>query len=66
MSIAPPKMFDVVVCEDATGKIVSVIGKNLNENQMERRIETGFMRIDTANFHVKEVDAGKGIVGEVA
>lgn len=55
------KLYDVVVCDDATGKIVAVIGTNLSERAMERRIETGLMRIDTARFHVKEVPAGKGI-----
>jgi hypothetical protein len=58
--------YDVVICEDATGKIVSVIGTNLKTEQMERRIETGLMRIDPSKFHVKEVEAGKGVVGMVA
>lgn len=60
------KRYDVVVCEDATGKIVSVIGRNLNEKKMERRILTGLSRINTEKYHVKEVKAGRGIVGEIA
>lgn len=61
-----PKLFDVVIVEDSTGKIVSVIGNNLNENQMERRIETGMSRINMDLFHVKEVAAGSGVVGQDA
>lgn len=62
------KMYDVVICDDQTGKVVSVIGKNLNEKGMEKRIETGLMRIDTSRFHVKEVPAGDGdkLLAEVA
>lgn len=62
MSIVPEKRYDVVVCEDATGKIVSVIGKNLDERQMERRIESGLSRINAFKYHVKEVPAGEGVV----
>lgn len=54
------KLWDVVVVEDATGFVVSVIGKDLNDRAMERRIETGMMRINMDAFHVKEVPAGDG------
>lgn len=57
------KRYDVVICDDATGEIVSVIGKNLTEVQMERRIETGLSQVDMKRFHVKEVPAGQGIKG---
>ena len=60
------KRYDVVVCDDATGKIVSVIGKNLDERGMERRIETGCSRVNMFKFHVKEVPAGTAVVGEVS
>lgn len=56
------KLYDVVVCDDANGKIVAVIGHNLNERQMEKRIDTGLMRVDTSRFFVKEVPAGQGKV----
>lgn len=59
------KLYDVVICEDKTGKIVAVIGTSLNERQMERRIETGLSRINTASYHVKEVPAGQGIEGTI-
>ena len=60
------KRFDVVICSDETGEVVSVIGTNLNEIQMERRIETGLLRIDCSRYHVKEVSAGSCKVGDIA
>ena len=58
--MAEIKLYDVVICEDASGKVVSVIRKNLNERQVEKRIETGLMRVNTNLYHVKEVPAGDG------
>lgn len=60
------KRYDVVIVEDATNKIVSVIGTNMDEKAMEKRIETGLSRINMELYHVKDVPAGKGVVGEVA
>jgi hypothetical protein len=56
------KRYDVVICEDATGDVVAVIGTDLDKKHMEKRIETGLMRIDCSRFHVKEVPAGTGKV----
>ncbi len=60
MNIIDTPKYDVVVVEDLSGKVVAVIGKNLNAKDMERRIETGIMRVDMSRFHVKEVEAGQG------
>lgn len=60
------KLYDVVIVEDSTNEIVAVIGKDMNERQMEKRIETGIGRCNMQLFHVKEVEAGKGVVGQKA
>lgn len=51
------QLFDVVICDDATNTIVSVIGKGLNARQVERRIETGVAMTNMDKYHVKEVPA---------
>jgi hypothetical protein len=56
--MSEPKLFDVVVKEMSTGKIVSTIGTNLTEDKAERRVETGLMRINTEAYFVDTVPAG--------
>ena len=53
------ELFDVVIRENKTGKVESVIGKNLTERQAERREMTGLMRINE-NYHVAVIPADKG------
>ena len=60
------KLYDVVICEDATDKIVSIIGTNLDEAAMEHRIDNGLRRINVSLYHVKEVAAGTAKLGSVA
>ena len=50
------KTYRVEIVEIKTGKVVSVIGKNLSESKMEKRIETGMMRCDLERFFVREVE----------
>lgn len=53
------KTYRVEIVEIKTGEVVSIIGKNLNERHMERRIMTGLSRINTDNYFVREVEEGK-------
>ena len=50
------KRYRVEIVDSDTNKVVSVIGKNLNEKQMEKRIETGLMRINSDKYFVREVE----------
>ena len=50
------KRYNVEIVEIASGKVVSVIGSNLNEKQMERRIETGISRCNLEKYFVREVE----------
>lgn len=50
------KKYRVEIVELDTGKVVSVIGKNLSESQAERRILTGLSRIDVNEFFVQDVE----------
>jgi len=55
------ELFDVVIRENKTGKVESVIGKNLTERQAERREMAGLMRINE-NYHVAVIPAEKRTV----
>jgi hypothetical protein len=50
------KKYRVEIVEISTNKVCSVIGHNLNEKQMEKRIVTGISRINTDKFYVREVE----------
>ena len=47
--------YRVEIVEIKTGKVVSVIGKNMSKEKAEKRIETGLMRCDTNNYFVRDV-----------
>ena len=47
--------YNVEIVEAKTGKVVSIIGKNLTETQAEIRERTGISRIDTNNYFVRTV-----------
>lgn len=49
------KKYRVEIVEAKTGKVVSVIGRGLNERQAERREETGISRINE-NYFVRSVE----------
>ena len=50
------KTFRVEIVEIATGKIMSVIGKRLNEQQAEKREMTGLVRINREDYFVRTVE----------
>lgn len=54
------KRYRVEIVETATGKVEAVIGRNLNERQMERRIETGLLKCNTEKYFVREVEEEDG------
>ncbi len=49
----PEKRYDVVIIEDATKEVVSVIGTNLTKRKADRREDTGWSKIDSVNFSVE-------------
>jgi len=59
----PERLYDVVIVRIEDITVVSVIGKDMNEHAMEKRIETGISKINTDRYFVAEVPAGQGIVG---
>lgn len=50
------KKFNVVIKEIKTGKIVSTIGKHLNEEKAEKREMTGLMRINKKEYFVDIIE----------
>jgi hypothetical protein len=58
------KLYDVAIIEIDSGKIEAIIGKNLNERQADKRIETGLSRINE-NFYVDSIPAAKYSVGDI-
>ena len=49
------KTYRVEIVSIKTGKVESVIGRNLSERNAERRVTTGLMRIDRENYFVRDV-----------
>ena len=45
------------------GVIASVIGKDMNERQAERRLQTGMTRIND-RYYVDMIPVGSGVVGQ--
>ena len=50
------KLYNVEIVKDSTGEVVSVIGKDMNERQAEKRQDTGYQRIDAVNYSVRIVE----------
>jgi hypothetical protein len=49
------KKYNVEIVKISTGRVVSVIGRDLSESQAERREMTGLMRIDRENYFVRTI-----------
>lgn len=62
-------LFDVVIFNMETRKIVSIVGKSLRRkggtHNAERRLETALGRIDLDHYSVEIVTAGKYDVGGI-
>lgn len=52
----------VEIVEIGSGKVVSVIGKNLNKKQAKIRESMGMMRTNLNDFFVRQVDEETGEV----
>lgn len=62
--MSDPKLYDVVIAEIRTSKIVAIIGTRLTLEKAEKRIETGLMKTNTEVYFVAEVKAGSRKVGD--
>jgi hypothetical protein len=49
------KTYRVEIVECSTGKVVAIVGRQLNESQVNRRLETAVSRINTDKFFARDV-----------
>ena len=52
------KRYNVYIVSIHDGKAESIIGKNLNERQAEKRVMSGLMRINTERYFVGDYEVG--------
>lgn len=62
--MSDPKMYDVVIVEIKTNKIVSIIGTRLSLEKAELRVITGVSRVNLDAYFVTEIKAGSRKVGQ--
>jgi hypothetical protein len=58
--------YRVEIVEIASGKVVSIIGRNLSEKDAQRRICTGLSRCNTESYFVRDVEESAADIKETA